>query len=61
MSIFRFALKWSLLCYFGKWLSDTYELIEIQMEEDSTGKPTFDPYKLLHIENTGEFNTEQMH
>ena len=61
ISIFGFVFKMTLLCYFGKWLLETYDLVEVQMYEDSTGKTAFDPYALLHIENTGEFDTEHIH
>jgi len=53
-------IKWSMLSYCGKWMLDTYELVELQMEEDNGGA-VFDPYKLLHIKNNGSFNTTLMY
>ena len=31
------------------------------MKEDNTGEPAFDPYKLLHLKNNGDFNTTLMY
>lgn len=53
-------IKWSLLSYTGKWMLDTYELVEEQMKYDSEGA-AFDPYKLLHVKNNGDFNTTLMY
>ena len=50
-------MKWSLVCYAGKWMLDSYDVLEIQMQEENTGVVSFDPYKLLHINNDGAFNT----
>lgn len=50
-------IKFTILSYVGKWMADTYDVVEIQMQEDASGEPAFDPYKLLHLKNNGEFNT----
>ena len=50
-------IKFSILSYVGKWMMDTYDVVEIQMKEDASGEPAFDPYKLLHLKNDGSFNT----
>ena len=49
-------MKWALLTYFAKWMMDTYDFVDEQMVIDNTGK-AFDPYKLLHITNNGDFDT----
>ena len=38
-------------------MADTYDVVEIQMQEDASGQAAFDPYKLLHLKNDGSFNT----
>ena len=61
LSYTKFMIKWTLLSYMGKWMMDTYEIVEVQMEQDNTGQAAFDPYKLLHINNNGDFNTTLMY
>ena len=50
-------IKFTILSYIGKWMADTYDVVEIQMQEDASGQAAFDPYKLLHLKNDGSFNT----
>ena len=48
-----------IVMYCFKWMLDTYELVDRQINTENTGK-VFDPYKLLHIENDQSFNTEKI-
>jgi translocation protein SEC63 len=48
------ALKILVLAFFGKWIKDTYVLVEESQNSDLEG---FDPYKLLHLENDATFDT----
>ena len=41
-----------------KWCVDTYDLVDTQMSSNMTAN--FDPYKLLHIDNDGSFNTKEI-
>ena len=43
--------------YIGKCMLDTYELVERQINSESSDK-VFDPYKLLHIDNDAGFRTD---
>ena len=45
--------------YCFKWMLDTYELVDRQINKENTGK-VFDPYKLLHIENDSSFKTDKI-
>lgn len=51
-------LKLLVLCFVGKWLWETYDLVEKQASSDSSD--LFDPYRLLHIPNDGSFNTKEI-
>ena len=53
----RWMMKWTLISMVGKWMLETYDMVEAQMKIDELGKNDFDPYKLLHINNDGSFNT----
>ena len=44
--------------FIGKWMFDTYGLVQEQLAEgDMSG---FDPYKLLHLENDSSFGTPEI-
>ena len=46
------------ICFVGYWLIGTYEFVNEQATADS--REQFDPYKLLHIDNDGSFNTREI-
>ena len=50
-----------MVCYAGKWMMESYDIVEIHMQEMNSGEAAFDPYKLLHINNNGAFNTTLMY
>ena len=59
MSYGKWLIKMMIVMYCFKWLLDTYELVDRQINTENTGK-VFDPYKLLHIENDASFKTEKI-
>ena len=50
-------VKMKIVMYIGKCMLDTYELVERQINSESSDK-VFDPYKLLHIDNDAGFRTD---
>ena len=61
MRYMPWIVKWTLVCTVGKWMLETYDLVEQQANQpaDKVVKD-FDPYKLLHIPNDGSFDTEEI-
>lgn len=57
LSYGRWMAKWLLISYVGKWMLETYDLVEVTMNDDGVPK-NFNPYKLLKMENDGSFDTE---
>ena len=51
-------LKMMFMAFLIKWCVDTYDLVDKQMASNMTAN--FDPYKLLHIENDGSFDTKEI-
>jgi len=61
LSYGRWMVKWVLCAMAGKWLLETYDLVEMQINNPKESfDTTFDPYKLLHIENDGSFGTQEI-
>ena len=63
LSYGRWMAKWMFVCFVGKWMIETYDIVEIQYAKDMDPKYTpedFNPYKLLHINDDGSFGTEQI-
>jgi preprotein translocase subunit Sec63 len=55
---FNLLIRALIVGFFCKWMWDTYEIVQTQISEgDMT---TFDPYKLLHLDNDHSFGTEQI-
>ena len=50
----RWILKMIVMAFVIKWCLDTYDLVDQQ----SNMTNVYDPYKLLHIDNDGSFNTK---
>ena len=51
--------KWMFVSYVGKWMIDTYDLVEIQYSNEGlNNNSAFDPYKLLKLEDDGSFDTD---
>ena len=59
LSYGMWMFKWTLLSLAGKWMLETYDVVEVIMKENETGKK-FDPYKLLHIKNDGSYATPEI-
>ena len=60
----QWVFKWVVVCFVGKWMLETYDLVEKQMGKDNKegGEVNeFNPYKLLHIKDDGSFNTTLIH
>ena len=51
-------MKLLVICFVAKWLTDTHELVMLEAEKASDEE--FNPYKLLHIENDGSFDTKEI-
>jgi hypothetical protein len=51
------AFKVLICAFLCKWISDTYVLVEKSQGDDLD---SFDPYKLLHLENDATFNTPEI-
>lgn len=58
LSYGKWSLKFSMLCFVGKWLLDTYDLVEL--ERSKALSKVFDPYALLHIDADGSFDTKKI-
>ena len=65
LSYGKWMLKWTILTFVGKWMLDTYELVETQIHKSEQAKildnKGFDPYKLLHIPADGSFQTDAIY
>ena len=59
----QWMFKWVLVCFVGKWMLDTYDLVEKQIAKENKQEEVseFNPYKLLHIKDDGSFNTALIH
>lgn len=55
-------IKMVLLFVMTKWMIESYDIVEIQIQQDNDANfKAFDPYRLLHIDKDGSFNTTAIH
>lgn len=53
----KFGIKFMCLAFFLNWTMNTYELVE---EIQAKSEKPFNPYSLLHIDDDGSFNTDEI-